>query len=405
MAIKGMTNRQAQFPEIGQLRKGGEKQIRKRKDGTEYTIWGNDLDHFRFTSEIPEAVSAFEAVYDGQPRMINVLLPFQYVDENWEAWQEEYVAGGLVHRCDGETMVLWQKADGSYSHEPKPCPYAGGKQRTKQNPGCKPTARLKVIVPELRRLAYVTVLTNSVHDICNLDSQLRALESLRHDLRGIPLQLLRSSKTISTPDEKTGNRVRRQKWLLSIEAAPQWVGLQLAAQEVAALPQLPEGMALLGNGVVDGVTGEIIEAEWDHEIFDENDEQEQESPPPTPSPSPTNGNTRPLDPEKVRAFIRKKAGWQDGHRLMDGEPIDTKEVPRVATVMGELFPNLDNKMRQKARHDVLRYLIGVDSTKALTMAEALAITDWSRDQDSAQIEAARILEAIAIEAGQQELPL
>ena len=145
---------------------------------------------------------------------------------------------------------------------------------------------------------------------------------------------------------------------------------------------------------------------WEGEVFAAGeDEPEPDPTPPAPAPAPTNGNTRPLDPEKVRAFIRKKAGWQDGHRLMDGEPMDTKEVPRVATVMGELFPNLDNKMRQKARHDVLRYLIGVDSTKALTMAEALAITDWSRDQDSAQIEAARILEAIAIEAGQQELPL
>ena len=129
------------------------------------------------------------------------------------------------------------------------------------------------------------------------------------------------------------------------------------------------------------------------------------TPAPEPAPTATNGNTRPLAPEKVRAFIHQKSRWQDGHRLMDGEPIDTKEVPRVATVMGELFPNLDNKMRQKARHDVLRYLIGVDSTKALTMAESLAITDWCRDQDSAQIEAARILEAMAIEAGQQELPL
>lgn len=282
MPIKGLTNQQAQFPEIGQLRKGGEKQTRKRKDGSEYTIWGQDLDHFRFTSEISDVVAAFEAVYDGQPRMVNVLLPFQYVDENWEAWQEEYVSGGLVHRCDGETMALWQKEDGSYSREPKPCPYASGEQkRTDKNPGCKPTARLKVVIPELRRLAYVTVLTNSNHDIRNLDAQLRALETLRHDLRGIPLQLRRSLKTISTP-AGNGKRARRQKWLLSIEAAPTWVDYQLAAQEAAAVPQLPPGMSVHEPTIVDATTGEILNSDedWDDELFEANDEAEQEPPPP-----------------------------------------------------------------------------------------------------------------------------
>ena len=77
----------------------------------------------------------------------------------------------------------------------------------------------------------------------------------------------------------------------------------------------------------------------------------------------------------------------------------------VATDMGELFPNLDNKMRQKARHDVLRYIIGVDSTKDLYKAEASALIDWCVDQDNAQAEAARILKAMAIDAGQQELPM
>ena len=198
MPIKGMSNQRAEFPEIGQLRKGGEKQVRKDKKGEEYTIWGKDLDHFRFTSEIQEVAEAFAHVYDGKPRMVNIVLPFRTTDENLEAWQEEYTASSLVHRCDGETMVLWLKEDGTYSTEPKPCPYATGQKKRTSRQGCKPTARLKVIIPELRRLAYVTVLTNSNHDIRNLDAQLRAIEALRGDLRGIPLQLRRSLKTIST---------------------------------------------------------------------------------------------------------------------------------------------------------------------------------------------------------------
>jgi len=261
MPIKGLTNQQAQFPEIGQLRKGAKKPA----NGI-----GKDLTYFRFTSEIEEVQAAFAAAYNGEPRLINVFLPFQMPDENWEAWQEEYKAGGLVHRCDGETCTLWLKDDGSYSREPKPCPG-----------GCKPVGRLKAIIPDLRRLAYVTVLTGSVHDILNLDAQLRALYSLRQDLRGIPLQLRRRPKRISTPSGKGGKRARREKWLLSIEAAPQWVDLQLQAQEAAAVPQLPTRTNIVE---VDLETGEVLEGEieedaleWDGGLFTENDEPE---PPP-----------------------------------------------------------------------------------------------------------------------------
>jgi len=415
MAIKGMTNQAPSFPEIGQLRKGSKK--RKSKSGKE--IWGADLDHFRFTSEIPEVARAFEAVYDGEPRLINVLLPFRTTDENWEAWQEEYRAGGLVHRCDGDTMVLWQKEDGSYSNEPKRCPYAAGRERTTKEPGCKPTARLKVVIPELRRLAYVTVLTNSTHDIRNLDAQLRALETLRQDLRGIPLQLRRAAKTISTP-KGDGTRIRRQKWLLSIEAAPNWVSLQLAAQEAAAVPQLPEGAKLWPHDdevvTVHPVTGEILddEDEWDEDAFDAGEDEEDEPPLVQREPEPPQQNgTRPLSPEKVRDTVRIRSGWQNGQRYMDGEPASDGQVRAIGSLMNEAFPNLKAALRDKARHDVLNYLIGVTSSNDLYKKEASAIIRWLKvpeddcwDLHPATVqECAAIIEAIAKEAGQKELPL
>jgi len=114
---------------------------------------------------------------------------------------------------------------------------------------------------------------------------------------------------------------------------------------------------------------------------------------------------RPLDPDKVRSFIHQKSQWQGDDRLLEGEPVTEKQVPHVATCMSKLFPNLDHKLKQKARHDTLHYLIGVTSTKDLYKAEATALLDWMKDQANAQVEAARILEAMAIEAGQAELPM
>ena len=67
--------------------------------------------------------------------------------------------------------------------------------------------------------------------------------------------------------------------------------------------------------------------------------------------------------------------------------------------------NLDSDAQKKALYDVLNYLIGVTSTKDLYKAEASALIDWCQDKESARAEAARILMAIAAEAGQQELPL
>ena len=252
MPIKRYQDTAPSFPELGQLRKGAPKESNRP---------GKNLTYFRFTSSDPEAVDVFTSAYGDEPRLINCFLPFAYTDENWDEWQEEYVAGGLVHRCDGDMMVLWQKEDGSYSTDPRPCPFMHGeKAPTKAHPGCKPVGRLKIIIPELRRLAYVTALTTSEHDVRNLGKQLRALEAMYGSLRRIPLQLRRSKKKISTPGSD-GTRVRRDEWLLSIEAAPSWVDWQLATQQGSVVHELPApATPALPDGaiIVNGKTGEVL---------------------------------------------------------------------------------------------------------------------------------------------------
>ena len=238
--IKGLTGQKPQFPQVGQLRKG-------KKDESGRPI---DLDYFRFTSDLPDVAGAFLAAYGEQPQLINVVLPHQTTDENWDAWYEEYIASGLVHRCDGEFVTRYRNRQSGTYITPEPntvrCPYASGEKERNQRQGCHPTGRLQVIIPELGRLAYVMVITTSFNDIRNLDGQLRALEAIRGDLRGIPLQLRRRPDKISTPkmqkrgDEwvPTGERARRESWLLSIEAAPDWVSLQLEHQRIEALPEV-----------------------------------------------------------------------------------------------------------------------------------------------------------------------
>ncbi|MDE2096708.1 MAG: hypothetical protein KGL39_05620 [Patescibacteria group bacterium] len=224
MPILGLTERSAAFPRIGVIRKGAPKPNDRQP--------GRDLEWFRFTSEDPGAMQAFADAYGTEPTEINVMFPYQTVDEVWYAWREQWLHGGLVHRCDGEMMVIWRTDDGGYSQERTPCPKALDKYGKRT---CKPVGRLMVVVPELQRLAIVVVQTTSLWDILTLQENLGAAEQMRGDLRGIPFILRRRPRSISTPRED-GSRVRVQKSLLSIEPNPDWVRLQLAEARRLALP-------------------------------------------------------------------------------------------------------------------------------------------------------------------------
>lgn len=262
MSIKGLTDQHAAFPRIGVLRKGAPRP----EDGKRP---GKDLEYFRFDSTDTAAVKAFATAYGAEPQRINVYLPYVTVEGNFQAWREEWVAGGLKHRCDGETMTQYLVDGGHYGTAPAPCPYANGTaQRTTANPGCKPVGRLMVIIPELKRLAYVQVQTTSIHDIIELQGNLEAAYALRGNLRGIPFVLRRQARAISMPDQ-TGKRVRRIKFLLYIEPSPDWVALQLQSMHFEALPTVPSAamltsaatmLALPDNGHIDTEdAGDLVE--------------------------------------------------------------------------------------------------------------------------------------------------
>jgi|GEM_PF-2540631 len=245
MAIKRLV-REAQFPNIGKLRKGGVKPETGKAPG-------KDLTYFRFDTDDERASKMFHAVYGNEPSEINVYLPHQTTEQNFTCWQEAYVAGGLQHRCDGETCVIWLSPDGKKYHtEPKPCPG-----------GCKEVGRLMVIIPELQRFAFITAETHSIHDIMRLTKNLQAVEYLRGDLRGIPFILKRTPVEISTP-AGDGKRARREKWLLSIEVDPAWAALQLESMHRAALTVngvTVDDSRLLTTAYVDEDEGEIVTME------------------------------------------------------------------------------------------------------------------------------------------------
>jgi len=241
MGIKGLTDKDAELARIGELRKGAartEADIEAKRPGKDL---GPAL---RFTAPDEDTVERFTAIYGNPTKRVLVYLPGATIWENFDAWQEDWKAGGLVHRCDGETCTVWRDDKGEYQHTEKPCPG-----------GCKEVGRLRVMIPDLERLAYVTVLTGSKHDILNLSGQLKAYQGLSGSLHGIPFTLSRVKRMVSTP-RPGGKRVRSEKWLLSLEPATDWVHLQMESARVAALPQL----SAPSETIIDAETGEITEA-------------------------------------------------------------------------------------------------------------------------------------------------
>lgn len=238
--ILGLTDKGSILPSLGELRKGAPKPERGP---------GRDLgEHFRFTSDDPAITAAFAQIYGMQPTQMRVFIPYNSVEEAFDAWKEEYSAGGLKHRCDGKTCVLWLDEKGEYHTNPIPCPG-----------GCKATGRLRVWIPELGRRGVVTVLTTSIHDIMNLHGNLLDLQDAAGKLRGIPFILRRVAREISTPQtdkngNRTGKRARREKWLIAIEPETAWVNLLSQAQQQQALSGLrgllgaaPSDLALDGD--------------------------------------------------------------------------------------------------------------------------------------------------------------
>ena len=219
MAIRGLTDREASFPQIGVIHKGDVK----GEKGP-----GRDLTWFRFESQDVAAKQAFRDHYGLEPVALHAFVPYNTTEKNFEAWKEEWAASSLRHRCDGEYVTIQLQASGKYK-------IPGVDERVLCPGNCKAVGRLKLIIPELKRLGYVTLQTTSIHDIMEITNNLRAIEETRGSLTGVPLIVRRVPREISTPS-KDGARKRRTVSLVHIEARPDWVQMQLAAMAEAALP-------------------------------------------------------------------------------------------------------------------------------------------------------------------------
>ena len=392
MPIQGLTHRGASFPQIGVIRKGAPKGANRP---------GEDLSYFRVEFDESEAESAaeFRRVYGDAPTRINVWMPFHSVDENWTAWREAYVAGGLVHRCDGSMIQRAVDPESgavlvNNGEPPTPCihPKPAGFYRTKsgeQKPiYCEPTARLKVIVPELKRMAFLMFVTTSIHDIAHIDAQLRGYESVQGGLRAIPFVLVRKPAMISSPGAD-GKRMRRKTYLISIEANPEWVAAKASALAAASFPALSAPSDTEPESVV-----EIEEAQWIEAPELSTAAVSQPETGPVSSPAiprdqeitaaasvvqTPQTSTRPLAPDVLRRFLARKAEIHEKSASL----ASVSQRGLLVGLLDDVFETPGVEDGEPYRRTVLGYLFDVDSVIPMANGQVLAALDWLKpEQDS-----------------------
>lgn len=289
MPIKGLTNKEEAFPQIGDIRKGD----RGGKNGAP-----RDLNYFRVEPKEGEKEAEvtlgqmFADLVDGKPTErhmrpteIDILFPFDDIDRCFECYYEAYVAGGLVYRSDGEFIMrevnpatgecVVTSAAQKVPHRANPIGYYTNEHGKREEIKYKPVGRMKVILPGLRRLAYFVVHTTSLWDVMNLSAQLRAIIAIHGKLAGVPLVLRRRPHKISMPgpDKK---RVRRTKWLLSVEADPAWVAKKIEQLAGAAMPVISAPAAMIAAPSTSGQTPYVVGPEYTEALMANDDEDDGE---------------------------------------------------------------------------------------------------------------------------------
>lgn len=388
------------LPDVAIIRKGDAKIEKEGKT----TRPGPDLrDRFRvvFRAGAEEYEKIFLSVYKTEkPERIRAMVLSQSVWDSWTWANEAYNAGrmvakaddthyifkrnpttGVVEVQDGEPFTPFKPGDCityTYVREGKPVPVS---LKVKTN------ARLRLFLPELGRLVQFTLKTTSYYDRMQIEQQLASIQAMSNDLNhgnaaGVPFFIYRMPQEI-TWNKPEGGAQRVEKWLINIEADPDWV--RAAVQRLAGFAltgEMPKGYLMpptpvqLG-GSVDPGQEETDENPLDAEFTDVTDEGQEPPAPPEPTPQPQSTAEkkpteqkpadRPLSPDMLRDMLIRRASSKSG----EASP---QQVGLTVSMMEQVFaPAAD---AAKIRHFCTEYLFGVKSTKELKGGQIKALLDW-----------------------------
>jgi hypothetical protein len=320
MPIVGLTDRSPSFKEIGRLRLGIPK--------SEAQVSGpKEIGWFRadFRPDAQDALALFITEYGQQPTSIHFRLPFAEINRCWDAMYEVYNKFGMLGMSDGRRWLYLRHnktgellvKDGVPTHaegtkvnedgevylpfEPKVPVYSYTSQKGKEvKVYARPTGRLRILIPELKRAAYVQIITNSLYNCIHLSEQLAGVaeiaKSVGMNITQVPMTITRRKETISVSYD--GHKQMQERYLLNIEIDQRWMEAQFNYQNTlmpgasfAPIPKLnalneiglaPEDMRAYAPEDLSEGEGTILE-EDNQEIQPEDAEQEDHPEPEQPA--------------------------------------------------------------------------------------------------------------------------
>ena len=455
MPIYGLTDRTPSFKEIARLRLGIPKSEAAASGPKEISYFRCD-----FRPDALDAQALFIATYGTQPTSINFRLPFPDISRCWDANYETYNKFGMLGLADGRRWLYLRHnktgellvKDGVPTHtegtkvdestgevylpfDPKVAVYSyTSKKGEEVKVYARPTGRLRILIPELKRAAYVQIITNSLYNCIHLSEQLAGVAEIAKNagmsLPQVPMTITRRKESISV--SFNGHKQMQEHYLLNIEIDPRWMEAQFAYMN-ALMPgtTIPAPLQLM-TGAAPKITltpedlSENAASDADDPFIDEDDQQAQfgnadsEEPgtqvidldqhaeqPTQVGASLTNGTPRPYPPAILKAKLLARAAHYAG------KTASAKQRNLVAALLGEIFAGPDCELM---RHALQTYLFGVSSLKYLDGTMPLVmLNDWLKpvsDSGGAyKVDPVVIQEAIAAceEAikvqGQMPLPL
>lgn len=266
-----------------------------------------EISYFRpdFRPDAADLFAAFTAVYGDQPTEIHIRLPFPQIERCWDAFYEVYNTAGMLGMADGQRWLYLRHnktgellvKDGVPTHAQglpadengmaylpfdKDVPVYSYKSKKDVDIAvfAKPTGRLKVLIPELKRAVFIQVITHSTYNCRKISSQLAGIEIIAQNagmtLPMVPMVLSRRKELISV--SINGKKSMQEHYLLNIEIDPIWMEAQFKYLD-ALMPgmtptlrmQLPQGEELKPEDIEEPVieNGEEIDRgpEWDGTFF------------------------------------------------------------------------------------------------------------------------------------------
>lgn len=414
------------FPEVAILRKGSPKRKNKNGGYPEF-IQGTDLGNvFRlaFLPGTDHHKQAFESIYCTKEfGAVKKVYGSDYAEpegyevarlrccvvtrsalDAWEWGNEAYNAGRLVARADDEKFLMMRDpTNGTFlvqDGEPytpytvgQTIDYKNAKGATVKLP-IKTHGRLRLLLYNFGRMVYVTLKTTSFYDRLNITANLAAIQFLAETLNngnaaGIPFYIYRRQQEVvwNKPD---GSAQRVKKWVVNIEADPEWVASAMARLSRFALGDGGAPLSLPAPVEISTPIDPAQDGEDEAEPGQAEDiiEGEAEAEP-QPEPEGEPFQTRPYKPEVVKEKLASLSARYAQYKTTDTERLALDSVlgttfngnaDHERALCEYLFGHEPEPHEQMAMIKWLRIVQGKDGfypDDALSVKEARAIVGLS----------------------------